>query len=129
MNFDKPLFKIYHIETLMRTTIKALEAAMLDIAKATNRFTLDLMKDLTNEIDIYWNLESEKLPVFKVEFRVDKDFYVPVWQIMSEFIGRTPKSKNTKYFMTLSLGQVADEHGFSEKKAISERGLMIKKII
>ena len=53
MNFDKPLFKIYHIETLMRTTIKALEAAMLDIAKATNRFTLDLMKDLTNEIDIY----------------------------------------------------------------------------
>ena len=58
----------------MRTTIKALEAAMLDIAKATNRFTLDLMKDLTNEIDIYWNLESEKLPVFKVKFRVDKDF-------------------------------------------------------
>ena len=53
MNFDKPLLKIYHIETLMRTTIKALEAAMLDVAKTSNRLKLELMKDLTNEIDIY----------------------------------------------------------------------------
>ena len=52
----------------MRTTIKALEAAMLDVAKATNRFTLDEIKDLTNEIDTYQKPGIRK--VARIQYKI-----------------------------------------------------------
>ena len=79
---------------------------MLDVARATNQFTSEELKDLSNEIDIYRSLNAEKLPVFKVgSLRLDKDFYVRVWKIMTDYMGRIPEAfiKLTKCVMDKQL--------------------------
>ena len=111
---------------------RSIASSMLDVARATNQFTSEEMKDLSNEIDIYRSLDAEKLSVFKVgSSRLDKDFYVPVWKIMTDNMGRTPEAfiKLTICVLTLSHGQAAVERGFSETRAISQRGLMTKKTV
>ncbi len=131
MNFDKPLIQAISCFDPRERKSRSITSRMLEVAKATHRFSSEQIKDLTNEIDIYKNLDSKQLPDFHGGLRVDKDFYVPVWKILTDFMGRTPDSfiLLTKCVMTLSHGQAAVERGFSETKAIVQRGLMTKKTI
>ncbi len=109
MNFDKPLLQTLSCLDPNERNSSSNASSMLDVAKAMNRFSSDQIKDLTNEIDIYTNLNSKRLQEFHSGLREDKDFYEPMWKILSHNMGRTTKSfiLSTKCVMTLSHGQAA----------------------
>ena len=106
MNFKKPLLESISVFDPHERNSRSIASSMPDVARATNQFTSEEMKDLSNEIDIYISLNAEKLPVFKVgSLRLDKDFYVRVWKIMTDYMGRIPEAfiKLTKCVMDKQL--------------------------